>query len=406
MMNHNQIRHPRTERRVPRVAIVIGIFILVLLIAGIWIVSHFLGYRPNVGLGQAEPPTTMPEQTADTSGDDPADPDTTEPAVVIDPTEVRRENFYTFLVMGRDNVGLNTDVIMLVSFDTANHKVAAVQIPRDTYIELDGESHKINSLYAVMTNRARAAGADNVVDTAMRGMIGVLEDAMNTVIDYYAIVNLTGFGNIVDILGGVEMYVPCDMVYDDPYQDLHINLREGQQTLNGAQAQQFIRYRAGYIQGDIGRVEAQKIFLSALVDRVKSSLNISTVTAIAKEVLSNMNTSLTVEDFIFFGREFLSVDTGMVTLITFPGTETRANGTSGAWYYVMHRADFLTILNAYFNVFRADIPDEMFDRNRVFTDESRSFIDDYYCCEPLGIEAYVHSSQQISDDGLKIDIYR
>ena len=406
-MTGKRIRRPHTGGAIASpFALIACAVIAVALIGGmIAAVQHFLSYRPNVGVGDAEIPTA-PVTEFDDKRDvtEPTNPETKPPAT--DPAAVRRDGFYTFLVLGRDSVGYNTDVIMLVSFDTASHAVSAIQIPRDTYIEYNGTSHKINSLYASMYSAARRDGESDPEEGGIRRMISVLERGLNMVIDNYAIVNLQGFRNIVDLIGGVDMYVPCDMQYSDPEQNLYIDLKEGYQNLNGEKAEQFIRFRSGYVQGDIGRNQAQKLFLNALVKKVQSSISISTVTGIAGEVLSNMKTSLTLEDFVFFGREFLSVDAKNITLITFPGADARANGTSGAWYYVMNRTDFLSILNAYFNVFRADVTEDLFDRELIFTDETRVHIDHIYHGEPLGVQTYVHTSQEISEDGLHIDIYQ
>lgn len=404
-MNDKRIRRPHTKSAVasPFALLACAVIVVALIGGGIAVGHHFLNYRPNVGIGEAQVPETPIIDSGETEPSSTPGSTDTEPS--LDPAAVRREGFYTFLVLGRDSVGLNTDVIMLLSFDTVTHAVSMIQIPRDTYIEYDGASHKINSLYASMYSAARRDGESDPEIGGVQRMISVLERGLNVVIDYYAIVNLQGFRNIVDLIGGVEMYVPCDMQYADPAQDLYIDLREGYQTLDGEKAEQFIRFRSGYVQGDIGRNQAQKLFLNAFAKKVQSSLNVSTVTGIAREVLSNMTTSLTLEDFVFFGREFLSVDAADITLITFPGADARANGTSGAWYYVMNRTDFLAILNAYFNVFRADVTEELFDSALIFTDETRVHIDQIYRGEPLGVEAYVHTSQDISENGLPLDVY-
>ena len=92
-------------------------------------------------------------------------------------------------------------------------------------------------------------------------------------IDYYIKVNIKGFISLVDDLGGVDFYVPCDMDYDDPYQDLHIHYKQGQQKLNGQQAMEVARFRknndgTGY--SDVGRTQTQQKLLVALAKKVLS----------------------------------------------------------------------------------------------------------------------------------------
>ena len=92
---------------------------------------------------------------------------------------------------------------------------------------------------------------------------------------------------MLDILGGVELYVPQRMYYSDPEQGLYIDLQEGWQTLDGKNAENFVRFRSGYVQQDLGRINAQKIFLTALFEKVKASISISNtakLTQVAGEI--------------------------------------------------------------------------------------------------------------------------
>ena len=98
--------------------------------------------------------------------------------------------------------------------------------------------------------------------------LSLLRDAVSDVlmgipINYYAIIDYDAVESIVDGVGGVPIDVPKAMKYDDPYDDppLHIRIPAGQQTLDGEHAVQYLRFRKGYSNGDIGRVEAQQVFM-------------------------------------------------------------------------------------------------------------------------------------------------
>jgi len=145
-----------------------------------------------------------------------------------------------------------TDTIMLVSFDMDLKKVDVISVPRDTYYHRknrDGAAEmKINAAYGgEAINTARA------VSDVLLGMP----------INYYAVIEYDGVENIVDSMGGVPMDIPFEMKYRDPYDTppLVINIPEGQQVLDGEHAVQFLRYRHGYIEGDLGRVKAQQQFV-------------------------------------------------------------------------------------------------------------------------------------------------
>ena len=77
-------------------------------------------------------------------------------------------------------------------------------------------------------------------------------DAHRSAIDRYAITTFEGFEQAIDAIGGVEMDVPYDLQYSDPYQDLEIDIKAGERVLDGEHALQFVRFRSGYATGDIG----------------------------------------------------------------------------------------------------------------------------------------------------------
>lgn len=148
-----------------------------------------------------------------------------EPPAAVSTSIERKSGFYTMLVVGHDQVAVNTDVIMLVSFDVANGSLSVMQIPRDTYIEYKGTSHKINSVYGIMRDNS-LSDKDARIASGMDGLADLLEDGLGIPVDFWAIVDLDGFSGIVDAVGGVEMDLTYDMDYEDPDQDLYIHLKK------------------------------------------------------------------------------------------------------------------------------------------------------------------------------------
>ena len=90
------------------------------------------------------------------------------------------------------------------------------------------------------------------------GIVYILARSFGTPIDFYAQLNLDGFVNIVNAIGGVDVYIQEDMDYEDPLQNppLKIHLKKGMQHLDGKKAEQFIRFRYGYAAADIARIDA------------------------------------------------------------------------------------------------------------------------------------------------------
>lgn len=192
------------------------------------------------------------------------------------------------------NSGL-TDTIMLVSFDKESQRVDVISVPRDTYYHRKGYDSqgecKINAAY-----KGDPVNSAKAVSDVLLGMP----------INYYAVVDYKGVANIVDSMGGVPMDIPNiqnkgGMYYRDPYDTppLKIALPAGPRVLDGKEAVQFLRFRHGYTEGDIGRVKAQQQFVKSafkqclsfklpiiaktVVKNVKSNIDIGTAISLANK---------------------------------------------------------------------------------------------------------------------------
>ncbi len=315
--------------------------------------------------------------------------------------EVRRkDNYYTFLVIGKDQVAMNTDVIMLVSYDVAAQKVSIAQIPRDTYIRYNGRAYKINAMLYQYYARAQSNGSKDPIKTALSDLAGSLSQSFNTVIDYYIMLDCKGLRSIVDRLGGVEITLPYQLDYEDPAQGLYIHLKKGHQVLSGEQAEQFVRFRHSYVTADIGRLDAQKLFISALIRQFKNNINLSTVTGIASDVYTYVTTDVALSDAIYFGKNALSLDMGNISMMTMQGSAIQ--DSHGVWYYVLNRATDHAIINTYFNVYNVEIPAEYFDIDLVFTDGTDEKVKEIYEASQEKFQDFIRSAGDIDENGVTI----
>ncbi|HOH70317.1 MAG TPA: LCP family protein, partial [Sedimentibacter sp.] len=156
---------------------------------------------------------------------------------------------FNILLAGLENK--RTDTIMLVSYDTENKTADIISLPRDTYLprnaDDEAELKKINAVY----------GQEGIEGLTLRvqGLLGIPVEKY-AVIDYEAVVAC------VDMIGGVQVDVPFHMEYTDIYDDppLYIDIPEGVQVLDGEQSLKFLRFRKGYDNQDLGRIEAQQQF--------------------------------------------------------------------------------------------------------------------------------------------------
>ncbi len=309
-----------------------------------------------------------------------------------DPYE-RKEGYYTFLVAGVDDVSMSTDVMMRVSLDTVNEKIHVMQIPRDTFVnsEVGGFTtvHRVNAVFTGEYNRRvnRGISAKTAKTQAMQALCDHLERTLCITIDEYLLVNTSAFCAIVNAVGGIDFDVPFDMFYEDPEQDLYIDLKKGYQHLSGEQCEQLIRYRDGYSRGDIERMELRASFMSALFSQVKNKIGLDMLIGILKEdktLLTRTCTEMSLNDVISYIRMVFRVKDGDMEVRTISGAVVQ-NPENGLWlYFCLNKEGALADINECMNVYTKDISLENFDRVGFFTDtknEYNAYINDYYSSE-------------------------
>ncbi len=216
----------------------------------------------------------------------------------------RKSGFYTVLVSGSDDGNGNSDTNILVAVDTEGGAIYGVSIPRDTKAEWDGKAHKINAAFA---------------SGGMEKMAEVVSDQLGIPVDYTVTVNLRAFVALVDAIGGVDFYVPMDMDYEDPYQDLYIHIPEGMQHLNGEDALKVVRFRSGYASQDIGRMETQQKFLKAVAKQTLKLSNLDKIDDFMKIFKQYVKTDLEVSELAWLGKEAIAIGTDNIAFSTLPG---------------------------------------------------------------------------------------
>lgn len=243
----------------------------------------------------------------------------------------------TIAVFGVDIDNVRTDVIFVVNFNTVTKKVKVVSVPRDTkviwtekqkraYNQLTG-----NSIYVSKLNEMAAYGRINQNMGNIRDFtIDELENILKIHIDHYVVIDLEAFNAIVDAVGGVDMYVPQDMYYVDNYQSLYINLKEGMQHLDGAKAQQLVRFRS-YLLGDEARIEVQQSFLKALAEKVMNQ-NIKGLANIVTKLFPYVKTDIKLTEAIGYLDVLESLKSEGLSFYIVPGEGDNYEGPS--YYYI------------------------------------------------------------------------
>lgn len=218
-----------------------------------------------------------------------------------------------------------SDTILIVSLGRDGN-AAILSIPRDTVVRFNGKLHKINAAHAI--------GGPELLRQ-------VIEEQFGIQIHHFVQITYEAFVKLVDLVGGVDLFVEYDMHYDDNWGNLHIHIQRGFQHLDGKQALGFVRYRGkGYKKfcpkckvkterwdprGDLGRVERQQQFLKALAEKLlqpKMVIMLPKLASIAHDYVATSMDAKTLLSLANFARQ-LNLDN--IKTATLPGTGARSS---------------------------------------------------------------------------------
>ena len=264
----------------------------------------------------------------------------------------RIDDVFTFVIGAVDEDQTRTDALMVATMDINAKTINIMNIPRDTMCN-NGESgawRKINAAYGM------SRGIEQTKDE--------IERLMGFRPDYYVIVNFDGIAAVVDAIGGVDYEIPFRMEYDDPSQNLHIDLKAGMQHLTGEQVVHFLRWRHNndysmqYPNGDEGRVATQQEFLKELASQVLTLSNITNIPKIADAVFQNVKTDLTAGNLLWMGMQALQINNDSIQFFTLPGYGAMSYAGSDPYQYSFffpYYQETLDLVNKYFNPYEEDI---------------------------------------------------
>ncbi|MGL5085612.1 MAG: LCP family protein [Clostridium sp.] len=238
------------------------------------------------------------------------------------------KNPVNILILGMDigdaeqassEVGRRTDTMMVLNFNPGTKKVKVISVPRDTMIEVDGafgedgkyQKHwKMNAAYALGGNEEVTSQIENILEIQINYMVKIDYDA---------------FRNIIDAIGGVEMYIENDMYYDDDGQNLHINFNKGETVLlDGKKAEEFFRWRqnndgTGFANGDLDRIENQQKFMAKLMEKCLSPSVVVRIPKILNAVSDSLDTNLEANQMLKYAMQFVKLGKGDVEMTTIQG---------------------------------------------------------------------------------------
>ena len=222
--------------------------------------------------------------------------------------------------------GQRSDTIMVLHIDQKQEKAAILSIPRDLYLPIAGED------YSDRVNAAFSLGGPE-------GLSETIQEALGITINHYVEVDFVGFKDIVDAVGGVELYLPAwarDFTsgLDLPY--------IGCVNVNGTQGLAWVRSRefeylvdGAWIpdpRGDLGRIERQQDFIRRMLKQALSSgltnpLQLNRLIGIGVRDVT-LDETLSTKDITTLARRFNDLDPDSVQLLTLPTTPADIDGKS------------------------------------------------------------------------------
>ena len=249
------------------------------------------------------------------------------------PVEIK-DKVVTFLVCGIDDeegrgLGQRTDVMMVVNYDIESGKVNVLQFPRDTFIGFEeNSSGKLNAIYG------------NKTGGGIEGLSKKLYEAFSLNIDHYVTIKMDGFKDLVNAVGGVTMDVPVTFNLDG------ITIKKGVQTLDGEMAERVVRERHSYASQDIGRLQTQRIFIGAFLQKMLS-LPKTQLVGLVPTLSQYLTTDLSIGEMLGYVDLVSGFDLSNMTMYLLPGEGYKMQ-KNGTWYYSIHKDKLVELINGHF----------------------------------------------------------
>jgi len=295
---------------------------------------------------ETDPPPAA-ENTADLNVNaDPGEPESEQTG--------RKDGIYTLLIAGEDEDNGGADVVMLVFFDTDEGKIDILSIPRDTLVNVSWGTKKINSYKNYYNAKQYSMDYDQWVDA--------LKDGVKKIVGYepdsYVTVDMDGFVELVEAIGGVYYDVPHTMKKADE----NIYVSAGPQLLDGQNALGVVRFR-DYVEGDIERIQVQQGFIKALLGDLLQAENVFKINALLDIYNEYVDTDLTYRNLAWYVDKITTLgisgeDINFYSIGSVANTTAHIKGVS---YVAIYMEQWLELLNDHFNPFYEEIMEDELD---------------------------------------------
>ncbi|MHB8065541.1 MAG: LCP family protein, partial [Ruminiclostridium sp.] len=284
-----------------------------------------------------------------------------------------------FLLLVGDAASGNTDSMLVANYNPGSNQISIVTIPRDTKVKIEHSTvPKINSAYA-------AGGREH------KGAIYASEtvsDLTGININYYVHLNISAIKQITEMLGGVYFDVPAELRYNDPTQDLHIDLKKGYQLLDGDKVEQLLRFRKPseskytnkellelkkfYDGSDIKRTEMQVQFIREFISQKLVIQYLPKFNSVINYAFKNIITNMTLTDALKLSSGLINISSDNFNSFRLDGEDKVINA---GWYYV-YNGKFINIENKESVPAEEVIAEYFYSANGITTPSGELFVPD------------------------------
>jgi LCP family protein required for cell wall assembly len=211
--------------------------------------------------------------------------------------------------------------MMLVRLNPSDKSIRVLSIPRGTMIAIPEQG-------LTKVSEANAKGGPVLAARVVSRSLN------NAPIDRYIRISTSGFRQLVDQLGGVDVFVPQTMNYQDRSGGLSINLVSGWQNLNGQQAEQFARFREEGM-GDLPRVQRQQALITALMQKLNSPTVLPRLPQLTRIMRKYFDTNLKTEEMMALANFSVNVERDSFQMAMLPGTFSKFSQDPNSYWLNM-----------------------------------------------------------------------
>lgn len=248
----------------------------------------------------------------------------------IESNSTNTSNEFLFLLAGVDSTGeetgTRTDTLMLIKADKDNKTIDIISIPRDSYVSINGNMDKINAAHSY-------GGIDLTMD--------VVRDFLGINLDNYMVISFEAVIKGIDALGGMDVDVSSDVADA-------MGISPGIHTMNGDQVLNYVRFRKGYQNADLGRISTQQDFIKQFIKEATKAKNLPKLPKVYMAMKPYLKTNMNIKKLSDLAFNFKSVDSESLNSVKLEGEGFDLNGIS---YYKIYPDSIENIRNTYLKSF-------------------------------------------------------